>query len=139
MERIYSKVQPDLLLHVIFRFQDFNAPRTEVLESHNFLQSSAIRGNEGMTFRPHRHIEKVVSREHEVTQECQVIIRGVIECSLFDIDDTLLEEKRLKEGDAFYTLRGGHGFKILEDDTCILEFKSSPYEGQSRDKIFIDE
>jgi hypothetical protein len=139
MEKIFSKVQADLLLHVIFRFQDFNEPRKDILEAHNFLQSSAIRANEGTSFHPHRHIEKEVGRVHEITQECQVIMRGVVECSLYDIDDTLLKKITIIEGDALYTLHGGHGFVILEDNTCLLEFKSCPYQGQGKDKIFINE
>jgi len=139
MEKIFSKIQPGLLLHIIFRFQDFNEPRKEILEAHNFLQSSAVRANGGTSFRPHRHIEKTVVRTHEITQECQVVMRGAIECSLYDIDDALLVKIDIKEGDALYTLGGGHGFVILEDNTCLLEFKSSPYEGQGKDKVFINE
>lgn len=139
MEKIFSKVQPDLLLHVIFRFEDFNEPRKDILDAHNFLQSSAVVANGGTSFRPHRHIEKVVNRSHEITQECQVVIRGMVECSLYDIDDTLLTKVNIRAGDALYTLRGGHGFVILDDQTYLLEFKSSPYEGQVKDKIFINE
>jgi hypothetical protein len=139
MEKIFSKIKPDLLLHVIFRFEDFNEPRKDILEAHNFLQSSAVVANAGTSFRSHRHIEKVVNRSNEITQECQVVIRGSVECSLYDIDDTLLTEINIKSGDALYTLRGGHGFTILDDKTCLLEFKSSPYEGQVKDKIFINE
>jgi len=139
MERVYSKVKPDLLLHVIFKFQDFNKPRTEILESHNFLQSLAVRCDAGQTFRSHKHIEKTVTRVNEKTQEAIVVIRGIIECKLFDIDDSLIMNKLIHEGDAIFTLHGGHGFTIIEDNTCFLEFKSSPYEGVIRDKSYIDE
>ena len=139
MEKIYSKIQPDLLLHVIFKFSDFNQSRVEILEPHNFLQSLAMRCNEGETFRSHKHIEKTVIRSHEKTQEAIVVIRGVIECKLFDIDDSFLMYKPIKEGDAIFTLHGGHGFTVLEDNTCFIEFKSSPYEGRIKDKEYIDE
>jgi hypothetical protein len=139
MEKIYSKADPNLLLHVILRFQDFDRPRNEILDPHNFLQSAAIRVNEGDRFRPHKHIEKEIVRKHEKTQECWVVIRGAIECELYDTDDTLLDKIVITEGSACYTLHGGHTFTALEDHTCVLEFKSSPYEGQARDKVFIND
>jgi hypothetical protein len=139
MEKIYSKIQPDLLLHVIFRFQDFDRPRNEILETHNFLQSAAIRINAGDKFRPHKHIEKEVIRKHEKTQECWVVMQGVIMCELYDIDDTLLEKVMIAKGGVCYTLHGGHTFMALEDFTCVLEFKSGPYQGQTMDKVFIND
>lgn len=138
MEKIFSKVEPDLLLHVIFRFQDFDRPRNEILETHNFLQCVGVRENEGFVFRSHKHIEKEVIREHEKTQEGLVVIRGLIECSLYDIDDTLLTKIKISDGGTCFTLHGGHGFLVLEDHTCMLEFKSCPYQGQAKDKTFIN-
>lgn len=138
MEKIYSRAQPDLLLYVIFRFRDFDRPRNEILEVYNFLQCVGIRENAGYVFKPHKHIEKEIIREHEKTQEGLVVIRGVIECSLYDIDDVLLTKTTIKEGDACFILHGGHGFTVLEDFTCMFEFKSCPYQGQVRDKVFIN-
>ncbi len=137
MEKIYSKKQPTLLLHVIFR-GDFDQPRTEILDAENFLQSSTVRADEGTRFRPHRHLFKKIEREFEKAQECWVVMRGSIECKLYDIDDTVLATTIVRGGEACYTLHGGHAFTVLEDNTCVLEFKSTPYEGQAKDKVFID-
>jgi hypothetical protein len=96
-----------------------------------------IREDAGYVFKSHKHIEKEVIREHEKTQEGLVVISGVVECSLYDIDDTLLTKITIADREVCFTLQGGHGFTVLEDYTYMLEFKSCPYQGQSKDKVFI--
>ena len=54
-----------------------------------------------------------------------------------DIDDNIIAEPILKEGDASFTLYGGHTYEILEDNTLVYEYKTGPYEGQKLDKVFI--
>jgi hypothetical protein len=139
MEKIYSKTNPDVLLHVVFRFQDFNKPRVEISATTDPLQCLAIRANEGDSFGAHYHLYKTRLETYEKTQECMVVIRGLIECSLYDTDNSLLGNIVLKEGEALYTLAGGHGFVVLEDHSCMLEFKSGPYMGQKNDKVYIHE
>jgi hypothetical protein len=137
MEKYYSKVKPDLLLHVIFRFDDFIETRTDILEPNNFLQCSALRMEEGKTFFPHKHIEKEISYDNKKTQESWVVMRGLVKCTFYDIDDTILAEPYLREGDASFTLHGGHTYTIMEDHTCVFEMKTGPYHGQQDDKEFI--
>ena len=48
-----------------------------------------------------------------------------------------LIEEILNQGDASFTLYGGHNYQILEDDTIVYEYKTGPYEGQKLDKTFI--
>lgn len=139
MKKIYSKVQPDLLLHIVFRFRDLNQPRTEIIEADNFLQSAAIRADEGRVFRAHYHIDSEVTHKTKKAQESWVVLSGAIRVKFYDIDNTVIDEACLLERDACFTLHGGHSFLVLEDHTCVLEFKSGPYEGQAKDKIFIDE
>ena len=57
---------------------------------------------------------------------------------MYDLDDTILATPTLKQGDASFTLYGGHTYEILEDDTLVYEFKTGPYEGQILDKEFIN-
>ena len=49
---------------------------------------------------------------------------------------TLLETHILNAGDSSFTLEGGHTYEILEDDTLVYEYKTGPYEGQEKDKVF---
>ena len=55
-----------------------------------------------------------------------------------DLDNTILTEIVLNQGDASFTLEGGHTYTILEDDTLVYEYKTGPYEGVENDKIFLD-
>lgn len=139
MEKIYSKVNPDLLLHIIFRFQYFNKPRTEIIDADNFLQGAAVRVNAGTSFRSHKHIETDVSYKTRKTQEAWIVMQGLIRCILYDIDDTVISIVHLGEKDTCFTLNGGHTFMALEDHSCILELKTGPYEGQEKDKTFIND
>ena len=49
----------------------------------------------------------------------------------------LLATPILKQGDASFTLYGGHTYEILENDTLVYEYKTGPYEGQRLDKEMI--
>lgn len=139
MEKIYSKIDKDVLLAIIVPFQDFNKPRNEIVPAEEFLQGALIRVNDGDCFRPHRHIWKQINSPHIKTQEAWLIFRGVVKVVIFDSDDSLLNAFILKEGDACFTIHGGHTFECMEDHTCMWEIKNGPYEGQEKDKIFINE
>ena len=93
----------------------------------------------GKTFPAHKHITKDRHYSEQIAQESWVIIKGKVKCFLYDIDDTILSTPVLEAGDASFTLYGGHTYKILEDDTIVYEYKTGPYEGQSLDKVFLDE
>lgn len=139
MRKIYSKVEPDLLLHIIVRLEDIETQisRQDIIPEDNFLQCSTLNMKQGTTFRPHKHIFKERTHEKQIAQESWVVIRGSVKCILYDIDDTILTTPILNAGDASYTLRGGHNYEILEDDTIVYEYKTGPYEGQKLDKTFI--
>lgn len=137
MEKIYSKVQPDRLLHFIVRDpEDFNVGRTDLVEPGHFIQCSALLLNKGKTFQPHKHIWKW-RKGAVIAQESWVVIRGSVECTFYDMDHNIICKKILKQGDASFTLEGGHNYLILEDNTKVLEYKTGPYEGQEFDKEFI--
>jgi cupin fold WbuC family metalloprotein len=136
MKKIYSKVISEKLLHVIVNKDDFKSGRQDVIDDSQFIQCSMLQMEAGKTFRPHKHIWKERTR-NVIAQESWVIIRGSVEAILYDLDDTILEKVVLKEGDASFTLEGGHNYRILEQDTLVYEYKTGPYEGQLFDKEFI--
>ena len=77
--------------------------------------------------------------ERVIAQESWVIIRGSVKCSFYDTDGAILAEPILNVGDCSITLAGGHTYSILEDETLVYEYKTGPYKGSEKYKIFIDE
>jgi cupin fold WbuC family metalloprotein len=137
MEKIYSKVDPTKLLHLIVRKDDITPGRQDVISEENFIQCSILNMEEGKTFKPHRHIWKERTR-NVIAQESWIVIQGSVKCIFYDIDDTIIAEPILNVGDASFTLEGGHNYYILEDNTLVYEYKTGPYEGQKLDKTFIE-
>ena len=140
MKLLYSKVEPNKLLHIIHQAAEFytieEGHRRGVVDEKEFIQLSALNMDKGHTFRPHRHIWKR-GEEDCIAQESWVVIKGSVECILYDLDDTILEKPVLRSGDCSVTLGGGHTYKILEDDTLVYEYKTGPYKGIENDKEFI--
>ena len=137
MEKIYSKINPDKLLHIIVRKNDMKPGREDIVDVDNFIQCSMLNMNSGKTFKPHRHIWKERTR-NVIAQESWIVIQGSVKCIFYDLDDNIIAEPILYPGDASFTLEGGHNYLILEDDTLVYEYKTGPYEGQSMDKTFIE-
>lgn len=137
MEKIYSRVD-GRLLHIINRIYEFEE-RKEIIPKENFLQCATLKMEKGKTFPPHKHITKDRHYSEQIAQESWVVIKGSVKCKFYDIDDSLIAEPILRQGDASFTLYGGHTYEILEEDTLVYEYKTGPYEGQKLDKIFINE
>lgn len=138
MKLIYSKVNPDKLLHIVVRKDDIVSGRTEVVSEEHFIQCALLNMEKDKTFKPHKHIWKNRTRD-VIAQESWVVIQGKVRCTFFDIDDNIIEEPILNSGDASFTLEGGHTYTILEDETLVYEYKTGPYEGQELDKVFIND
>jgi len=136
MEKIYSKIKPNKLLHIINRLSEIEG-RNDIVPKENFIQCATLRMPKNKTFPPHKHITKDRHYPSQIAQESWVIIKGRVKCKFYDIDDTLISEPILGPGDASFTLYGGHTYEILEDDTLVYEYKTGPYEGQELDKTFI--
>mgnify|MGYP003117337831 FL=1 len=137
MKKIYSKNDEQTLLHIVLRKEDVKSQRLNVIDDHEFLQLAAMLLPKGKTFAPHKHIycEKITS----IAQESWVVIQGRVKAILYDLDDKIISEEILNPGDCSVTLRGGHTYEILDEDTLVYEYKTGPYEGIERDKQFIGE
>ena len=136
MYNVYSRAEPNKLLHTVHRYYEIEA-RTEVAPENQFLQLATLRMEKGKTFRPHQHIWKPTPVDRIIAQESWVIIKGSVEVSFFDTDGALLEKQVLRVGDCSMTFEGGHTYLILEDDTVVYEYKTGPYQGQALDKVFL--
>jgi hypothetical protein len=137
MEKIYSKVNPGVLCHLIHRVADFSDGRMDLIDPDNFIQCSVLKLKKGTTFKPHHHIFTPVTYDERIANESWVVIKGSVKCTLYDLDNTVLCEPVLNQGDASFTLLGGHTYTILKDNSQIMEFKTGPYLGQETDKVFI--
>jgi hypothetical protein len=136
IEKIYSKVNPDKLLHMVVRKEDIAPGRVDIVPEEHFIQCSVLDMEKGKTFKPHKHIWKERTR-NVIAQESWIVIQGSVKCIFYDIDDTIIAEPILNVGDASFTLEGGHNYYILEDNTLVYEYKTGPYEGQKLDKTFL--
>ena len=136
MEKIYSKVQPNKLLHMVVRKDEIKPGRVDIVSEENFIQCSMLNMEKGKTFKPHKHIWKERTR-NVIAQESWIVIQGSVKCIFYDLDDTIIAEPILYPGDSSYTLEGGHNYLIMEDDTLVYEYKTGPYEGQAMDKTFL--
>jgi len=134
MEKYYSKVKPGTLLHLVYRLSEIDG-RTNIAPEEEFLQLASIKMHKGQTFKAHKHIflEKVIN----IAQESWLVIQGSVKCIFYDLDDNIIAEPILKPGDCSMTFRGGHNYLILEDDTLVYEYKTGPYLGQEKDKVFL--
>lgn len=138
MEKIYSKIDPNKLLHIIVRKEDLTPGRVEVISEDQFIQCALLNMEKGKTFKPHKHIWKERTR-NVIAQESWIVIQGSVKCIFYDINDIIIAEPILYPGDASFTLEGGHNYEILEENTLVYEYKTGPYEGQMLDKTFIDD
>ena len=116
MEKIYSNVKPEKLLHIINRLDEIKG-RTEIVPENNFIQCATLKMEKGKTFPPHKHILKDRHYPEQIAQESWVVIKGSVKCIFYDLDDTIIAEPVLKPGDCSMTFRGGHNYLILEDET----------------------
>jgi len=144
MKKIYSKLEPDILLHLIHKIADIQSldtenglARTNVAPESQFLQMAALHMDKGKTFEPHKHIFKEGSKEI-IAQESWVVLKGKVKAYLYDLDDTTMYEEILEVGDTSMTFRGAHTYEALEDDTLVYEYKTGPYKGQTLDKVFLN-
>jgi len=137
MKKIYSRVEEGKLLHIINRYYEIEG-RTDVAPPNEFLQLATLKMEKGKTFRPHKHIWKPCPSAQVIAQESWVVIKGSVKVHLYDIDDELIEEIVIRQGDCSMTFEGGHTYTILEDDTVVYEYKTGPYQGVENDKVFLE-
>ena len=118
MIKIYSKVEPEKLLHIIYNLNEVE-DRIDLIPENNFLQASVVRKEKGKKFKTHKHIYKTIEYTEQIAQESWLVYKGKIMVYHYDIDDSFLGTHELSSGDMNITLFGGHTFEILEDDTIL--------------------
>jgi hypothetical protein len=65
MLKIYSKINPKKLLHVIFKREDVSPVRIDISPEKEYIQVACFSLPKGKTFRAHKHLP--VIRETSIT------------------------------------------------------------------------
>tara|TARA_Y100001970_G_C13961764_1_gene713533 strand:- start:436 stop:849 length:414 start_codon:yes stop_codon:yes gene_type:complete len=136
VEKIFSKLENDVLLHIIYRKEDIVSFRDNITPEEEYLQVASIKMQNGRTFKAHKHIHQ--ERYTDIAQESWVVIDGKIRAILYDLDDTIIATRTLNEGDCSITFRGGHNYECLKDNTIVYEYKTGPYQGVEKDKVLLE-
>lgn len=134
---IYSRINPTQILHIINRVRDVQPGRVDLVEPDNFLQVAVMRHTSGKTFQAHKHIVQHRDEPQWIAQESWVVIKGLVQVTLYDTDDTVLHTDVLEPGDMSLTLQGGHNYQFMAEDSIVYEFKAGKYYGQLKDKVCI--
>ena len=136
MKKIYSKVNSKILLGIIHRFDEIPTGRVDIAPDDEFIQVSSMRLNK-KSFKPHKHIWKL-GEEKVIAQESWICMRGSVEVIMYDFNDKIIDKSILNTGDISVTFQGGHAYNILDDDTIVYEYKTGPYQGVKKDKVFLE-
>jgi mannose-6-phosphate isomerase-like protein (cupin superfamily) len=88
----------------------------------------------GKTIDPHVH--NPVKREVHYTQEVLFIRKGKLRVDFYDEKQIYIESRIIESGDVILLIKGGHGFKILED-VEMFEVKQGPYAGDKDKTRFL--
>jgi hypothetical protein len=75
-----------------------------------------------------RHLHLPVERQLVGTFEVLLVQRGRCELDVYDESKNCVATTELAQGDTLIMVRGGHGFRMVED-TVLLEVKQGPYPG----------
>ena len=145
MQLIYSKIVTSKLLHLVHKLEDISSEpidkglaRINVVPDEEFLQLATLKMDKGKTFKPHKHIYKK-GEQKVIAQESWIVVKGKVKVIMYDLDDTIIDEVILKEGDCSMTFYGGHNYVIQENNTIVYEYKTGPYEGINNDKVILNE
>ncbi|MFH1947494.1 MAG: hypothetical protein ABIJ23_05070 [Candidatus Magasanikbacteria bacterium] len=136
MIKIFSKLEPLTLIASYISNEKISDYRNELSPASEFIQVSARNLRSDIKIKSHKH--NFQDRTTNLTQEAWVIFSGKLKATLYDLDDSFLEEVILEPGDCIVLFRGGHGLEVLEDNTKFYEFKNGPYYGIETDKQSID-
>ena len=121
----------DLCLAIIVRSSYAN-PGIKFFTPNEYSQQLAFMNHpKGKEIQPHVH--RKVHREVYYTQETLFIRKGKLRVDFYSDEQKYLENRVLNSGDVILLIKGGHGFKVLED-LEMFEVKQGPYAGDE-DKI----
>lgn len=80
------------------------------------------------------HIHNPFDRVSSRTCEVLYVIKGRVEASIYDLKEELVEQLPVNQGEILILLECGHGYRIMSEDTTVLEVKNGPYAGAEKDR-----
>lgn len=122
----------DILLAKVIRGDAWKPGLSFFSADGDFIQAGTWNYDGGKELLPHIHNE--FERTSMVTQEVIFVRAGSLLGRIYDPEAKLVQEITLKAGDTLIALRGGHGYRILEPNTQVLEVKNGPYSGPDKDR-----
>ena len=122
-----------ILLCIVYKDEDWVEGLNFITDDSLFIQVGSWWYQNGKNLATHKH--NTVPRESNITQEMVYVKRGSMLATIYDQDMNFIEEVVLKEGDLAIMVYGGHGYKILDDDTKIIEAKNGPFLSVEIDKV----
>ena len=127
-----EKIEINSKIIAIIVRNDFREPGIHFFTPNDYSQQLAFMSHPlGKEIQPHIH--KKVQREVNYTQETLFIRKGKLQVDFYTDEQEYVESRILKSGDVILLIKGGHGFKVLED-LEMFEVKQGPYAGDE-DKI----
>jgi cupin fold WbuC family metalloprotein len=136
MGALIKIVRNKKLLHIICK-KKFKKKRSNISTDDKFLQVAELNLKKNDTFKPHMHIWKVPKSTLVIAQESWIVLEGKVKISTYDTMGKFIKSFILNKGDYSITYEGGHTYTSLTHNTRVLEYKTGPYEGIERDKVFI--
>lgn len=125
----------DKLLAVVHKKKDWKEGLNFITNNDAFIQVGTWWYNLRKELKPHFHIYN--PRNVEYTQEVIIIMSGSLLVDFYDYENLLVYSDTFSEGDIVVILGGGHGYKILEDNTKVVEIKNGPFFSVEKDKKLI--
>ena len=137
IENIYSKLEDKILLHQIYKPSlETSQYRINISPENESMQVSHLLMKKNQKFKAHKHL--LFDRNMPIAQESWVVISGKVKVFYYDLDDELLTTQEIISGECSITYRGGHHYESLTDNTIVYEFKTGPYFGVEKDKVFLN-
>lgn len=121
------------LLCIVYKDEDWSEGLNFITDNNLFIQVGSWWYQKGKNLAKHQH--NIVPRESNITQEMVFVKSGSMLASIYDQELNLIEELELKAGDLAIMAYGAHGYKILEDNTKIIEAKNGPFVSVEVDKV----
>ena len=130
MTRYYD--QNNKLICIVHLKSDWVKGLNFITEDEEFIQAGTWWYDKDKVLDRHHH--NLLKRTSTITCECIFVVQGSMLVDLYDENNIFLNDFKMHSGDTAVFLGGGHGYKILEDNTKILETKNGPFFGVELDK-----
>ena len=129
-----EKVEINKIIYEIIIRSSYENEGIKFFTPNNFSQQLAyMKSPNGYEIKP--HINQIISKKIEFTQEVLFIKSGKIRVDFYDKEKNYLLSKILSKGDIILLSEGGHGFKVIEE--CeMYEVKQGPYDEANDKKRF---